>query len=63
MDPLTAFDVAKFQMAERHEQAARERMARQGRSFAASDEQETTIWRRWTVRQLVGRITHVNAGA
>ena len=50
-------------MAERHEQAARERIARQGRSFAASDEQETTIWRRWTVRQLVGRITHANAGA
>ena len=50
-------------MAERHEQAARERMARQGRSFAGSGEQETTIWRRWTVRQLVGRITRVNAGA
>ena len=50
-------------MAERHEQAARERMARQGRSSAGSGEQETTIWRRWTVRQLVGRITRVNAGA
>ena len=63
MDPLTAYDVAKLQMAERHAQAARERMARGGRSFAGSDEQETSIWRRWTVRQFVGRITHANAGA
>jgi hypothetical protein len=63
MDPLTAYDVAKFRIAERHEQAAQERMARQGRSFAGSGEQETSIWRRWTVRQVVGRITHVNAGA
>jgi hypothetical protein len=63
MDPLTAYDLAKLQMAERHREADRARMAKLARSYSGPDEQETTIWRRWTVRHLVGRITHVNAGA
>lgn len=59
MDHLTALDVAKLRMAERHEQAARERL---GRIRATSDdEHETAVWRRWTLRRLIGRITLANA--
>jgi hypothetical protein len=58
MDPLTNFEIAKFQMAERLQQAARERMARGGRSFAGKDDQ--AVGRRWSVRGLVGRITLAN---
>jgi hypothetical protein len=60
MDPFTAYEVAKLRMAERHKQASRARMARFGRS--SDDEQETSVWRRWTLRRLVGRITLANAG-
>ena len=62
MDPFTAYDVAKFRMAERHQEAARERMAKAART-GSDDEHETSIWRRWTLRRLVGRITLANAGA
>ena len=58
MDPLSNYQIAKFQMAERLEQAARERMARGGRSFEARDDQ--AVGRRWSVRGLVGRITLAN---
>jgi hypothetical protein len=60
MDPLTNYEIAKFQMAERLQQAARERMARGGRSFAGRDDQGQTARRRWSVRGLVGRITLAN---
>jgi hypothetical protein len=62
MDPITAYDFNKLRMAERHEQAARARMARHGRSFNGTDEQETSVARRWTLRQLVGRISLGHAG-
>ena len=62
MDPITRYDFAKLQMAERHEQAANARLATAGRSFAGVDEQETSVWRRWTVRKLVGRISLGHAG-
>ena len=58
MDPLTNCEIATFQMAERLQQAARERMARGGRSFAGGDDQ--AVSRRWSVRGLVGRITLAN---
>ena len=63
MDPITRYDFTKLQMAERHEQAALARMARAGRSFEGTDEQETSVWRRWTVRQLVARISLGHAGS
>jgi len=63
MDPITRYDFAKLLMAERHEQAANARMAKLGRTFAGIDEQETSVWRRWTLRQLVGRISLGHAGS
>lgn len=63
MDPLTEYDVAKLRMAERRHEAARERMATLARSSANDAEQEASIWRRWTLRRLVGRITLATAGA
>jgi hypothetical protein len=57
MDPMTAYTVARLRMAERHQEAARERLAR----FRSDDEQETSVWRRWTLRRLVGRITLAGA--
>ena len=63
MDPLTAHDMAKLRMAERHQEAARERLANAARATGTDDEQETSVWRRWTLRRVVGRITLANAGA
>lgn len=57
MDPMTAYTVARLRMTERQEQAARERMVRNDRALASDDEQETSVWRRWTLRRLVSRIT------
>ena len=62
MDPLTAHDMAKLRMAERHQEAARERLAKLSRASASDDEHETSVWRRWTLRRVVGRITLANAG-
>ena len=62
MDPITAYNFNKLRMAERHEQAALARMAKAGRSFDGTDEQETSVGRRWTLRQLVGRISLGHAG-
>ena len=62
MDPITAYDFNKLRMTERHEQAALARMAKAGRSFDGTDEQEMPIWRRWTVRQVVSRISLGHAG-
>jgi hypothetical protein len=56
MDPYTAYHVATLRMAERHQEAARERMASSSRTPAGPDEQERSIWRRWTLRRLVSRI-------
>jgi hypothetical protein len=63
MDPLTAHDMAKLRMAERHQEAARERLAKVAGASGGYDEQEMTVWRRWTLRRLVGRITLAHAGA
>jgi hypothetical protein len=57
MDPLTAYDLAKFRMAEQHEQAARERLVRKNRAEASDTEHESSIWRRWMQRRLDGRVT------
>ncbi len=62
MEPITRYDFAKLLMAERHEQAANARMAKRGRTFADAAEQETSVRRRWTLRQLVGRISLGHAG-
>ena len=62
MDPITRYDFTKLLMAERHEQAASARMARLGRSFAGADEQEASVWHRWTLRRLVGRIGLAHVG-
>ena len=62
MDPLTAHDLAKLRMKERHQEAARERLAKAARANGSDDEQETSVWRRWTLRRVMGRITLANAG-
>jgi hypothetical protein len=63
MDPMTAYELARLRMAERHLEAARARMARPDRFAASDDEQEASVWRRWTLRRLVGRITLAGARA
>ncbi len=63
MNPITGYDLAKLRMAELHEEAANARMVKAGRSFEGIDEQETSVWRRWTLRQLVGRISLGHAGS
>lgn len=63
MDPLTAYDIAKLRMTERHQEAARARLAKLARAGGSDDEQETSVWRRWTLRRVVGRITLASAGA
>jgi len=57
MDPITRYGLAKFEIAQRHEQAARERLARPNRAEASDNEQEGSIWRRWMQRRLDGRLT------
>ena len=62
MDPLTAYDMAKLRMAERQNEASRERLAKV-RATRSDDDEETSVWRRWTLRRVVGRITLANSGA
>jgi hypothetical protein len=57
MDPITRLDLAKFEINQRHEQAARERLAREARNAASDGEQEVSIWRRWMQRRIDGRVT------
>jgi hypothetical protein len=57
MDPITRYDLAKFEIKQRHEQAARERLAREARSASSDNEQEVSVWRRWMQRRLSGRVT------
>ena len=61
MDPQTRYHLARFEMDQRHEQAARERMVRQNRAEASDNEQEGSIWRRWMQRRLDGRLTLANS--
>ena len=63
MDPLTAYDLAKLRTAERHQEASRERQAKLARMSGSDDEHETSFWRRWTLRRVVGRITLATSGA
>jgi hypothetical protein len=63
MDPLTAYDLAKLRMAERHQEASRGRLAKLDRAYGSDDEHETRVWRRWTLRRVVGRLTLASAGA
>lgn len=62
MDPMTSYELAKLRMAERQQDASRERLARAARATGSDDEQETSVWRRWTLRRVVGRVTLANAG-
>jgi hypothetical protein len=57
MDPITRYDLAKFEIKQRHEQAARERLARNARAATSDTEQEASVWRRWIQRRLDGRVT------
>ena len=57
MDTVTAYEVHKLRTAERHQEAARARLVTGARSIASDDERRIPVWRRWTVRKLVGRIT------
>jgi hypothetical protein len=57
MDPMTRYELAKLEITQRHEQAARERLARNTRAEASDNEQEDSIWRRWMQRRLDGRVT------
>lgn len=57
MNTLTSHEMAKLLMAERHQEASQERLAKVARAASADDEHETSVWRRWALRRLVGRIT------
>ena len=61
MDPITRYELAKFEIGQRHEQAARERLAREARASSSDAEQEVSIWRRWMQRRLDGRVTLVTS--
>lgn len=60
---LMAYEVAKLRMAERHDEASRERQAKLARATGSDDEQEASVWRRWTLRRLAGRVTLASARA
>lgn len=62
MDPFTALDLAKLRMAERHEEAARERLVKIARAATNDEDHEAAIWRRWSLRRLSARITLAGAG-
>jgi hypothetical protein len=57
MNTLTSHEMAKLLMAERHQEASRERLAKVARATGSDEEHETSVWRRWALRRLVGRIT------
>jgi hypothetical protein len=63
MNHLTAYDLAKLRIAERHEEAARERLVKLARAARSDEEHENSVWRRWTLRRLTSRITLARAGA
>ena len=51
MDPITRYELAKFEIAQRHEQAARERLAARTGPRQVTADQEGSIWRRWMQRR------------
>jgi hypothetical protein len=57
MDPLTALHIAKARMAERHDEAARERLFKVARAASTDDDHEIDVWRRWIQRRLASRVT------
>ena len=57
MDALTALDLAKVRIAQLHEEAARERLARAARSTDSDAEQEAGVWRRWFQRRIASRVS------
>jgi hypothetical protein len=62
MNTLTTYELAKLRIAERQEEAARERLARLAR--AQSDQAtEQGIWKRWMQRRLADRLTLATGGA
>ena len=63
MHRLMAYEVAKLRMAERHEEASRERLAKLARATGSDDEQEASVWRRWTLRRLFAKLHLAGSGA
>ena len=62
MNTLSTYELAKLRIAERQEEAARERLARLAR--AQSDQAtEQGIWKRWMQRRLAERLTLAGSGA
>jgi hypothetical protein len=57
MDAFTALDLAKVRIAQLHEEAARERLARAARTTESDAEQETGVWRRWFQRRIASRVS------
>lgn len=62
MDPISTYELAKLRIAERHEEAARERLARLARA-SSNEEPEHGIWKRWMQRRLANRFTLAQGGA
>jgi hypothetical protein len=63
MHPVMAHELAKLRMAERHAEAARERLAREARAAASDEEHESRVWRRWGLRRLSSRLMLSQSGA
>ena len=63
MDPLTNYEIAKLRIAERHQEAARARMATPSVSFAGAGGADTAVVGRSPFRRLVGRINPAHASA
>lgn len=62
MNPLSSYELAKLRIAERHEEAARERLARLARA-SSNEAAEQGIWKRWMERRLANRLTLARGGA
>jgi hypothetical protein len=65
MHPTMAHELAKLRMAERHAEAARERLAREAKAAAAAsdEEHESRVWHRWGLRRLSSRLMLSQSGA
>ena len=61
MHPYLTHELVKLKMAEREAEADRARLVKIVRGTAdpstSDDEHESSFWRRWTLRRLVGRVT------
>jgi len=62
MNPLSTYELAKLRIAERHEEATRERLDRLARA-SSNEQSDQGLWKRWMQRRLASRLTLAQGGA